>query len=362
MIMERGGISERLVSFARVLLGRFRGGLPMGVVFASMLNSGVTGSMVADVSAMTAMTLNPLKRAGYEKPYSLALIGTASAFTILIPPCILMVVVAAVANVSVIALFAAGVLPALFLGAMMIAFIHLQARFYGFPADKAYSLKEVAAGLKDASLALGIPILIFGGIRLGVATVTEMAALAVVYALFVGGVIYKRLSWKQVYLALVETAVATAAISILMGFAMIISFLLATQGVPVAIANWMRAAEIPPWGVLLISALIFIFIGSLLEGAPAVLIFVPILLPLVRALEIDIVHWLTIVVLSSGIGLMLPPAGIALLMACSIGGVKMEKIVLPLVPFMAVLFVGLLILIAVPEITTVVPRAMGLPY
>lgn len=361
-IMEQGGISERLVHFTRTLLGRFRGGLPMGVVLGTMLQSGVSGSTVADVSAMSAMTLGPLERAGYPKPYSLSVIGTASAFAILIPPCILMVIVAAVANVSVIALFAAGLLPSVVLGLMVIGFIHLQARIYEMPRDRAYSFREIMQGVKDASLALGIPVIIFGGIRFGIATVTEMAALTVVYALLVGGLVYRKLSWRPILDALVQTAIATGLICMLMGFAMIFGYIMATQGVPQAFADWIRAAEIPPWGVLVLTALIFVFIGSVLEGAPAVLIFVPILLPIVRALGIDVLHWLTIVVLASGIGLFIPPTGIAVLMACSIGKIRMEQLILPMLPFLAVLFLGLAVLIFFPSITTIVPQVLELPY
>jgi tripartite ATP-independent transporter DctM subunit len=273
-----------------------------------------------------------------------------------------MIIVAAVANVSVIALFAAGLLPSAVLGLMMIGLIHLQARWHGFPRDKAYSLREILAGVKDASLALGIPVVLFTGIRLGVATVTEMAALIVVYALIVGGLVYRNLTWSRILDALVQAALVTGVITMLLGFAMIFGYLIATQGLPMAVANWMRAAEIPAWGVLVITALIFVFIGSVLEGAPAVLIFVPILLPVVRALGIDVVHWLTIVVLASGIGLFLPPAGVAVLMACSIGNVKMEALLKPILPFLLMLFAGMLVLIAFPSIATIVPKLLELPY
>lgn len=361
-LMEEGGLSARLIHFAQTLLGRFRGGLPMGVVVGTMLESGVSGSTVADVSAMATMTLKPLERAGYPRPYSLSVIGASAAFAILIPPCILMVIVAAIANVSVVALFAAGLLPSVLMGALVLGLIHVQARIYDMPRDKAYSWREILRGLKDAALALGIPIVIFGGIRLGIATVTEMAAITVIYALIVGGLVYRNLTWLKIRRALVQTAVATGLITMLMGLAMIFGYLIATQGIPMAFANWMREANIPPWGVLVITALIFVFIGSILEGAPAALIFVPILMPLVRALEIDVVHWLTIVVLASGIGLFLPPTGIAVLMACSIGGVKMEEMFKPMVPFIAVLFLGMAILIFFPWITVVVPQMLELPY
>lgn len=361
-IMEQGGISERLVHFARTLFGRFRGGLPMGVVAGTMLQSGVSGSTVADVSAIAAMTLGPLERAGYPKPYSLAVIGSASAFAILVPPCILMVIVAAVANVSVIALFAAGLLPSVVVGLLVIGLIHIQARMYDMPRDKAYSLREIVSGIKDGALALGIPVFIFTGIRIGVATVTEMAALTVVYSLLVGGLVYRKLTWRSILDALVQSALATGMITMLLGFAMIFGYLIATQGLPMAFANWMRAAEVPAWGVLVVSALIFVFIGSVLEGAPAVLIFVPILLPVVKALNIDMVHWLTVVVLASGIGLFVPPTGIAVLMACSIGHIKMELLLRPMMPFLAVLLLGLLVVVAFPDISTILPKMLELPY
>jgi len=361
-IMENGGISERLVRFAQTLLGRFRGGLPMVVVGSTMLQSGISGSTVADVSAMAAMTLKPLEEQGYSRPYSLSVIGASCAFSILIPPCILMVIVAAVANTSVVAVFAAGLLPSVVLGAMMLIFIHLQARIQNMPAGTKSSTKDVLKGFQDALLALGVPILIFGGIRAGVATVTEMAALAVLYSMLVGGLVYRRLSWQGIYAALVETCISTGVITMLIGFAMIFGYLLATEGLPAAVAIWMRSSEMPAWGVLVISALIFVFVGAVLEGAPAVLIFVPILLPVVRYLDIDIVHWLTVVVLASGIGLFVPPTGLAVMVACSVGKVSMEQMIKPLIPFLLVLMLGLAVIIFFPWISTVVPQAMGLTY
>lgn len=361
-IMEQGGISEKLVRFAQTLLGRFRGGLPMVVVGSTMLQSGISGSTVADVSAMAAMTLKPLEEEGYSRPYSLSVIGASCAFAILIPPCILMVIVAAVANTSVVAVFAAGILPSIVLGAMMLGFIHLQARMGNMPAGAKYSFAEMLKGFKDALLALGVPILIFGGIRAGVATVTEMAAVAVIYSLLVGGLIYRRLSWKRIYDALVETCVSTGVITMLMGFAMIFGYLLATEGIPAAVAAWMKASQIPGWGVLVITAIIFVFVGAVLEGAPAVLIFVPILLPVVRSLGIDIVHWLTVVVLASGIGLFVPPTGLAVLVACSVGKVRMDQMIKPLMPFLLLLIAGLAVVIFFPWISTVLPQAMDLTY
>jgi len=361
-IMEQGGISERLIHLARTLVGRFRGGLPMGVVAGTILESGISGSTVADVSAMASMTLKPLERAGYPRPYSLSVISASAALGILVPPCILMVVVGAVANVSVMALFAAGVLPAILLGALVIGLIYVQARIYDMPRDRAYSRKEVWQATKDVRVAMGLPIIIFGGIIFGVATATEIAAFAVLYAVIAGTVIYKKLTWRKFLHALVQTGISTGVVTIILGLALVFSFVLANDGVPAAIAKWILAAEIPGWGVLVITALIFIFIGSVLDGPASVLIFVPILAPVVKSLGVDMVQWLTLVVLTSGIGLFIPPAGMAIIMACSIGKIKMEQIFKPLLPFMLVLFFGVFILILFPSITTIMPQLLDIRY
>lgn len=170
------------------------------------------------------------------------------------------------------------------------------------------------------------------------------------------------MSWRRIYDALVETCVSTGVITMLIGFAMIFGYLLATEGVPAVVVAWMKANEIPPWGVLAISAAIFVIVGSVLEGAPAVLIFVPILLPVVHSLGIDIVHWLIVVVFASAIGLFLPPTGLAVLIACSVGKVRMEQMIKPLLPFLVLLIFGLGVIIFFPWISTVVPRALDLPY
>ena len=362
IIMEKGGISERLIHLVRTLVGRFRGGLPMGVGGGTILLSGISGSVVADVSAVGNMTLKPLEQAGYERPYSMSVICSAAAIGILVPPCILMVVVGAVANVSVMALFAAGVLPAIVLGCMLIGLIHIQAKRQNMPRDRAFTGPEIWAAIKDVQIAMGLPIVIFGGIIFGVATVTEVAAFAVLYAVIVGTFIYKKLNWKTMFHALVQTGISTGVVTIILGLALIFGFVLANDGIPRAIAEFIVSTGIPPWGVLLISALIFIFIGSILDGPASVLIFIPILAPVVRDLGIDMVHWCIVVILSSGIGLFIPPAGMAVIMACSIGKIKMEQMLKPLFPFLLMLFAGVMVLILFPKITTIVPELLGMRY
>lgn len=361
-IMEQGGLSWRLLNFSRMLMGRFRGGLAMAVVVGAVLMAGLSGSMVADVSAIVAMMVGPLERAGYSRPYSISLIGSSCASAYLMPPCILMIIIAAVANVSVIKLFMAGLAPVALLGILFVLMINAQARIYGLPPDERSSLKEVVSGAKDASLAFGIPLMIFVGIRLGIATVTEMAALVVVYALFVAAVIYRSLTVGDALRALVDTAASASTVVMLIGFAEIFSYLIATQGIPQMVLGWMTQVHVSALGVLFISAIIFIIAGSALDGAPAVLIFVPILQPLVMSLHINLLHWLVVVVLSSSIGLFLPPLGLAALMACSIGATKIEDLFRPVLPFLAALVVGLVIIILVPDIALWLPHHIRLRY
>ena len=276
----------------------------MVVVGSTMLQSGISGSTVADVSAMSAMTLKPLENEGYPRPYSLSVIGASCAFSIPHP-----------------ALHpdgGRGSRP--YLGGRRVRGgrgagrrhrpdvlrpSHIQARLQNMPRGEAYSFVAILKGLKDALFALGVPILIFGGIRMGIATGYRIAVVCI-RCWWRAGLSPAELAWH--YQALVDLRI-TGVICLLMGFAMIFGYLLATEGVPGAVAQWIRDNHISPWGVMLITALIFVFIGAVLEGAPAVLIFVPILLPVVRELGIDVVHWLTVVVLASGIGLFVPPTG-----------------------------------------------------
>jgi tripartite ATP-independent transporter DctM subunit len=361
-LMDRGGIAARLVKLAKVLTGRFRGGLAYSVVLFEMFFSGLSGSTVADVSAMTSAVVNPMKQAGYRKEHILSIVAGSSAAGILIPPCNMMIILGALANTSVLALFVAGIIPAIILFLLIIALLSWQAMTENLPRDKASSLKEIASALRDAVLAAGLPVVIFGGILAGIATITEVAAIAVLYAAIVGLVIYREVKIRELPELIIDAAVATGMILFVLGLGSIFSFLLATQHVPQMFAGFIKSSGASPFTALFIMMVVFVVFGSILETVPALLIFTPIFLPVVRALHIDMLQFSMVVIAAIGLGMFLPPAGLGTLTLCAIGDVKMESLVKPLVPFLVILFIGLTILVAVPAISSFLPNYLGLKY
>ncbi|KYH31789.1 TRAP transporter large permease [Neomoorella mulderi] len=357
-LMDTGGIANRLVKLAKVLVGHFRGGLAMVVVVAEMFFSGISGSTVADVSAMSSMMLPSLKKSGYTGQYSISVICAASAMGMLIPPCILMVALAGIANESVGALFLGGLLPAVFLGLLIMLLIYFQALKYNFPAEPRPSFLEVVKSFIDSLIALAMPVIIFGGIMGGIATPTEIAAIAVVYAFIVGVFVYRELKIKDVWRIMIESAVSTASIMVLIGFANIFSYILALGKVPQLLTNFFLSISSSPFVFMVGVTITLIIAGSLLEGVPAALIFTPVFLPVVHRFGIDPLHFLIVMVAAIGVGLFIPPAGIGLVVGARLGNMSMEDIMKSFYPFLIILFVGIVILILVPQISVFIPNLL----
>lgn len=358
-VMERGDISRRLVVFAAALMSRFRAGLPNSIVVAEMLFSGISGSTVADIAALSSMVVPAMEKAGFRRSYALAIAAAATAFGILIPPCILMIVTAALLNSSVIALFAASVLPVVVFAAFVMGLIYWQApRLNQEKTTPPIALWRAA---KDAAWALGLPLIIVVGIRLGAATATEIAAVAVVYAFIVTVFIYRSVRWKEIPELLVESAATTGAICLTFGFATIITYVLARAEVPQMINEWTTRLFTSPAGFMTALALVFVVLGALLEGLPAALILVPILWPAAESLGVNAIHFQIVVIGAIGIGLFLPPIGLGLMIAAQVGGERVERVMRDFLPFLAVLLVGLVVVAAFPWLSTVTPRLLGLP-
>jgi len=354
-LMEHGGIARRLVALAQALVGSLRGGLGMSVVISEMFFSGISGSTVADVSAISSMLVPGMKRAGYPPEYAVSIVSAASAMGTLIPPCNLMVVLGAIANVSVAALFFAGFIPALVLAVVLMLTLFIQAIRQGLPAGDRASWLRLRTALIDSLIALGMPVIVFGGILGGVATPTEAASLAVFYAFIVAVFVYREIKLTEIPGLLLETAVVSGTVMLLIGLASILAYLFAVEQIPQTVAEVMVAAAVPASVFLIITAIIFIVLGALLEGIPAALIFVPILLPLAEQLNVDPLHFLIIVVAAMGIGTFLPPVGMGLLIACGVAQTSMSRVAGPMMTFVLVLSAGTLILIFAPWLTTVLP-------
>ena len=355
-LMETGGISLRLVNLAKVLIGHVRGGLGMVVVVGEMLFSGISGSTVADVSAIGSLMIPALRRAGFAADRAVAIVSAASAMGILVPPCLLMVIIAQIAGLSVGALFLAGFIPAIVLALAIMILIYVQARRDGIGGEARAGLAEVGAAFKDALIPLMMPVIIFGAILGGIADPTEAAVLAVVYAFIVGLFVYKEIAWSDLPKILVDSAVTSGVVIFMVGAASSFSWLLAVEQVPIHLAAAMTSISGEPWVFFVISIIIFIVLGAILEGLPAIIICLPIFLPIVTRMGIDQLHYAIVVVAAIGVGLFLPPVGIGLYIAATLAGLRVDQTIRAMLPYIAVLFAGILILIGIPWLTLVVPK------
>jgi C4-dicarboxylate transporter, DctM subunit len=359
-LMETGGIAVRLVRLAQVLIGWVRGGLSMAVVVAEYIFSGISGSTVADVSAIGSTMIPPMLRAGYKPEQAVAIVSAASAMGILVPPCILMIVIGSVANVSVAALFAAGFLPAVVLAAAIMGYIYWDASRSGIDASARSTWPEIRRIFVDALLPLGLPIIIFGGILGGAVTPTEAAVIAVVYAFIVGVFVYREIAWKDLPGLFIHASVVTAAVCFLLGTAAVVAWVLVVQAIPQMLLAAMTAVPGGATMFLVLSAALFIALGAVLEGLPAVVILMPTFLPVVRALGIDVVHYSTVVVAATGVGLFLPPIGVGFFIACGIARISVDRATGAMMPYVVMMCLGLLVVILVPWVTLIVPRLLGL--
>jgi C4-dicarboxylate transporter DctM subunit len=341
-------------------VGWVRGGLAMAVVIAEYIFSGISGSTIADVSAIGATMIPPMQRAGYRPGQAVSIVAAAAAMGILVPPCILMIVLGSIANVSVAALFVAGFIPAVVLALAIMGYIYYDAGRSEVAASGTMTLREVGQAFRQALIPLGLPAIIFGGILGGVMTPTEAASLAVLYAAIVGLFVYREIRWKDLPAIMARSAVVTASVCFLLAVAALIAWMLAVAQVPAAILSAMQALSAGPVTFLLLSALLFILLGAVLEGLPAVVILVPTFIPVVKQMNIDLIHYSIVVTAATGIGLFLPPIGVGLFVACGIAGVSVDKVSREMMPYVTMLSLGLVLVIAFPWLTLVLPRAFGL--
>ena len=359
-LMNTGGITERLVGFARALVGHIRGGLGMTTVVSEYLFSGISGSSAADVSAVGSLLIPAMTRAGYRPERAVSIVAAASAMGVLVPPCLMMVILASLTDLSIAALFMAGFLPAAAMAVLLMALIYIQARRENLPREPRPSLAEVARACGRGALPLIAPVIILGGILGGIVTPTEAAVLAVLYALLLGLVIYREIRLRDLLPVLVNTAALTGMVMLLVGTASVLSWIFAAQGVPRLIAGALLGLSSDATLVLLVTILVFVPLGAILEGVPAMIILVPVFFPIVARFGVDPLHYGTLVVAALGLGLFVPPFGVGFFIACAIGRTRVEDAARAYVPYVIALLLGLLVVAFVPWITLVVPRLMKL--
>jgi len=359
-LMNTGGITERLVGFARALVGHIRGGLGMTTVVSEYLFSGISGSSAADVSAVGSLLIPAMTRAGYRPELAVSIVAAASAMGVLVPPCLMMVVLASLTDLSVAALFMAGFLPAAAMALLLMGLIYVQARRENLPREPRPSGRDVLRACARGTLPLIAPVIILGGILGGIVTPTEAAVLAVLYALVLGLGIYREIRVRDLMPLLINTASLTGMVMLLVGTASVLSWIFAAQGIPRLIAGVLLGLSSDPTLVLLVTIIVFVPLGAILEGVPAMIILVPVFFPIIARFGIDPLHYGTLVVAALGLGLFIPPFGVGFFIACALGRTNVESAARAYVPYVVVLLVGLLLVAFVPWITLIVPRLMNL--
>jgi C4-dicarboxylate transporter DctM subunit len=359
-LMETGGISRRIVNLALAIVGPIRGSLGMGAVVSEMVFSGISGSSIADASAMGAILIPTMTSTGYKPKHSTAIVAAATGMGMLVPPCMAMVVMGGMGQISIGALFVAGFLPAFVMALLICAFIYLQSYRGVLPSDRqSFSWPNLSRAFKGAIIPLGMPVIIFGGILGGVTTATEAAVLAVVYGLIVAVLIYKEVTWRQVGRMLIETGVVTGIILILIGTASIFTWIMANQQVPQQLTKFMLKIG-DPQIFLFFSCMVIVIGCALMDGLPAIIILYPILLPIAVKLGLDPLHFTLVMVAADGVGIVVPPVGICLILLCGISKVSLSEVTRPMLPYIFVLLVSLLVIMYVPWITLVLPRLFHL--
>jgi len=357
-LMDIGGISDRLVNLARVLVGHFRGGMGMVVIVAEIFFSDISGSTSADTAAIGGIMIPQLTKDGYSRARATAITAAACGMGMLVPPCITMVIYGVVGGVSIGELFAAGFAPAFLMASALMVQLYVQARREHRAPGRRASLSEIVKAAKGSVLALFMAVIIFGGILGGIFTPTEAAAVSVLYAMIIGILVYRQVSFKVFLEKLVETGKISGLVLLLVGTAHSFSWILSREQVPQTIAHWMLSVGGGKQLYLLLTCVVFLPIGAILEGVPAVILLTPIMLPIAKSLGIDPVHYGTLIVACQGISVFMPPVGVSLFVACSIGKVSMSEVARPLLPYLATMALTLLAIAFYPDLSLFLPRLL----
>jgi tripartite ATP-independent transporter DctM subunit len=358
-IMNRTGITERLVKFANILVGHLRGGLAHANILASVFFAGMTGAAVSDTAAIGTMLIPAMEKDGYDLDFAAAVTAASSIIGPTIPPSNMMVIYGSLMNVSIAGLFAAGFLPGLLLAIFLMIIAGIISAKRGYPKSRRSTLKQVATGFKDAIIPLLMPVIILGGILSGIFTPTEAAAVAVAYAAVIGFFVLKSIKPKDVPEMLIKTARITGVVFLIIGTASILSWVLSFSQVPQKIAALMLSVTDEPKLILLMILILMLITGLFMDIAAALIILGPILHPIAVGIGIEPIHFGIIMVLSLNIALMTPPVGACLFVACSISNLKLSELSRAILPFIVVEIIVLFIVAYVPEISLIFPRMLG---
>ncbi len=359
-IMNAGTISDRLLRFCIGLVGRFKGGMGHVNVVASLIFSGMSGSAVADAAGIGKIIIEMMTKSGhYTRGYAAAITAASATIGPIIPPSIPMVLYALVSNTSIGFLFLGGIVPGLFMGVVLMAMNYFISHRRGFLTEDAVPIRELPALTVNAFPALLMPAILLYGIYGGVTTPTEAAAVAAFYALILAAVFYRALSIGNFYRILVESARSSAAVGLVIGGALILNFVVASENIPGMLANALVGIDVEPIVFLLGVNVLILLLGCVLDATTIILVIIPLFLPSCRELGIDLVHFGVVAVVNCMIGLITPPYGILLFVINAVTRIPLGEIIREVIPFLAVLIAALLVLIFVPDLVLWLPRMFG---
>lgn len=355
-VMNTGGLSRRIVDFAMALVGHIRGGLGYVTIVAACLLSALSGSAVADAAALTALLLPMMVKAGHDKARSGGLIAACGVIGPIIPPSIGFVIFGVAANVSISKLFLAGIFPGIVLAAGLWATWWWLTRREVLTPPPRKSTAEVFAAMRSAGWALMLPLIILVGLRMGVFTPTEAAVVAAVYALFVAGVIYRELTWGQLFHVFQTAAKTTAVIMFLVAAAMVSAWLITVANLPSQVVSLLEPLLGSPTLLMVAIMVLCMVVGTAMDMTPTILILTPVLMPIVKAAGIDPVYFGVLFIINNSIGLVTPPVGTVLNVVAGVGRMRMDEVTRGVVPFMAVQFIVMFLMVLFPSIVMVPAR------
>ncbi len=358
--MNRGGIARRLINFAKVLVGRFPGGLAFVNIFAAMLFGAISGSAAAAAAAIGGFMVPMMKDEGYDVHFSAAVNITSSTTGLIIPPSnILIVYSLASGGASIAALFLAGYLPGILVGIMLMLVSGIIAKKRNYPVIPKIRFIQAIKYFLDAIPSLLLIIIVIGGIIAGYFTATEASAIAVLYTFVLSVLIYKEVKWSEIPSILLSTVGTTAIVMLLIGTSMSMSWIMSYENIPQNISAALISLTSSKIVILLIINLILLIVGTFMDMTPAVLIFTPIFLPVVTQLGINPIHFGIMMVLNLCVGLCTPPVGSVLFIGCGIANCRIDKVIKPLLPLFVAMFIALMLVTYIPEISMLIPRAFG---
>lgn len=353
-LMNRAGIADRLIDFAHSLVNWFRGGLGAASVLSTMFFSTVSGSSSATAAALGSILIPRMERSKYPRPFGSAIIASSAELGVILPPSVPMIIYGIVTGVSISQLFIAGIIPGLMIGFSLMVTIAIVTSLKGYGHAEPFValtwIREVWRTLRRAALSLFMPIIILGGIYLGVFTPTEAAVIAVVFAFVVGKFVYRSIAWRDIPEILSSAALSSAVILAIVGFAAVLAYALALFQIPQLVAGIMLSISDNPLVFLLLANLLLLIVGMFMETYVAIIILGPVLAPIAVSLGIDPVHFGIVMITNLAIGMVTPPVGVNLFITCSIAGIRIEELVKPLMVFLVVLLINLAVITYLPLI------------